>query len=50
MNGCRATGVAGFLARYEGLRERLPGDPAPRAAAADAFRARGPARRHVGAA
>jgi Fe-S cluster assembly protein SufD len=32
------TGVGGFLARYEGLRQVLPGDPVVRAAAAEAFR------------
>lgn len=36
-----ATGAAGFLARYDGLRDRLPGDPAPRDAAARAFRTLG---------
>jgi Fe-S cluster assembly protein SufD len=35
------TGVAGFLARYEALRDRLPGDPGQRAAAAEAFRRAG---------
>ncbi len=35
------TGAAGFLARYDGLRDRLPGDPATRDAAARAFRALG---------
>ena len=35
------TGVAGFLARYDGLRERLPGDLAMRDAAAEAFRRAG---------
>ena len=35
------TGVAGFLARYEALRDRLPGDPRLRDAAADAFRRAG---------
>lgn len=34
-------GAAAFLARYEGLRARLPGDSVTRAAGADAFRARG---------
>ena len=29
MNAPLATGVQGFLARFEGLRARLPGDPAP---------------------
>jgi len=36
-----ATGSAGFLARFEALRDTLPGDPAVRAAAAEAFRASG---------
>ncbi len=36
-----AAGSQGFLARFEGLRDRLPGDPALRAAAAAAFRANG---------
>jgi Fe-S cluster assembly protein SufD len=35
------TGAAGFLSRYEALRDRLPGDSALRAAAANAFRAAG---------
>lgn len=34
-------GVAGFLARYEGLRELLPGDPEIRRAAAELFRRQG---------
>ena len=34
-------GAAAFLSRYEGLRERLPGDVAVRAAGAAAFRGRG---------
>ena len=34
-------GAAAFLSRYEGLRERLPGDSAIRQAGAAAFRARG---------
>jgi Fe-S cluster assembly protein SufD len=34
-------GAAAFLARYEGLRARLPGDSAVRAAAADVFRSHG---------
>jgi Fe-S cluster assembly protein SufD len=39
-------GAEGFLARYEGLRRRLPGDEALRDAAAVAFRAKGfPSRR-----
>jgi Fe-S cluster assembly protein SufD len=40
------TGVPAFLARFEGLRTRLPGDPAPRLAAANILRASGlPSRR-----
>ncbi len=40
------TGVEGFLARYEGLRDRLPGDLATRDAAAEALRRSGlPGRR-----
>ncbi len=40
------TGVDGFLARYAGLRDRLPGDLRVRDAAADAFRRAGlPGRR-----
>ena len=35
------TGVQGFLARYEGLRQHLPGDPGPRESAAAAFRRMG---------
>jgi Fe-S cluster assembly protein SufD len=35
------SGVAGFLARYEALRDRLPGDARERAAAAAAFRRSG---------
>ena len=35
------TGVAGFLARFESLRDRLPGDPRQRLAAAEAFRRSG---------
>jgi Fe-S cluster assembly protein SufD len=34
-------GAAAFLARYEGLRARLPGDAARREAGAEAFRTRG---------
>jgi Fe-S cluster assembly protein SufD len=42
----RFTGVEGFLARYRGLRNRLPGDLAARDAAAEAFRRLGfPGRR-----
>jgi Fe-S cluster assembly protein SufD len=41
-----ATGAEGFLARYAGLREHLPGDRAVRDAAAEAFRRMGfPTRR-----
>ncbi len=41
-----ATGIQGFLSRYEGLRTRLPGDPAPRHAAAETLRTLGlPGRR-----
>jgi Fe-S cluster assembly protein SufD len=36
-----ASSADGFLARYEGLTQRLPGDGAPREAAADILRARG---------
>jgi Fe-S cluster assembly protein SufD len=32
------TGISGFLARYEALRDRLPGDPRRRDVAAEAFR------------
>jgi len=46
MSAERFTGVAGFLARYHGLRERLPGDRAARDAAAVSFQALGfPGRR-----
>jgi Fe-S cluster assembly protein SufD len=42
----RFTGVDGFLARYRGLRDRLPGDVAARDAAAEAFQRLGfPGRR-----
>jgi Fe-S cluster assembly protein SufD len=41
MTAALQQGVAGFLARYEALRDRLPGDPRPRAEAADAFRRAG---------
>jgi Fe-S cluster assembly protein SufD len=34
-------GADAFLARYDGLKSRLPGDPAVRAAAAELFRANG---------
>ena len=46
MNAPIATGVTGFLSRFEGLRARLPGDPAPRRAAAETLRTLGfPGRR-----
>ncbi len=46
MSTMQPVGAAGFLARYEGLRARLPGDPTERAAAAEAFRRLGlPGRR-----
>ena len=35
------SGVTGLLARYDAMRDRLPGDPRQRAAAADAFRRAG---------
>jgi Fe-S cluster assembly protein SufD len=35
------TGIGGFLSRFERLRERLPGDPRQRLAAAEAFRRAG---------
>ncbi len=38
MTAADPTGAAGFLARYEGLKRRLPGDPALREAAAELFR------------
>ncbi len=41
MNAISPAGTAGFLARFEGLKARLPGDPALRAAAAELFRANG---------
>jgi len=41
MNALSPAGAQGFLERYDGLRARLPGEPATRAAAADFFRARG---------
>jgi Fe-S cluster assembly protein SufD len=41
LTGPVQTGASAFLARYEALRGRLPGDSALRAAAADAFRAAG---------
>jgi Fe-S cluster assembly protein SufD len=46
MNAPVTTGVQGFLSRYEGLRTRLPGNPAPRLAAAETLRTLGfPGRR-----
>jgi len=46
MTAAVQTGVDGFLARYRGLRDRLPGDRAERDAAAEAFRRAGlPGRR-----
>ncbi len=41
MTAAVQSGVAGFLARYDAMRDRLPGDPRARAAAADAFRRAG---------
>jgi Fe-S cluster assembly protein SufD len=41
MSTALQTGSDAFLARYEGLRARLPGDAAPRDAAANAFRRTG---------
>jgi Fe-S cluster assembly protein SufD len=41
MTAVMQSGVAGFLARYDAMRDRLPGDPGRRAAAADAFRRAG---------
>jgi Fe-S cluster assembly protein SufD len=41
VNAILETGAAGFLARYEALLGRLPGDSTLRAAAADAFRTLG---------
>jgi Fe-S cluster assembly protein SufD len=41
VNAIAETGTAGFLARYEALKGRLPGDSTLRAAAADAFRTLG---------
>jgi len=37
MNQSLRNGADAFLARYQGLHDRLPGDPAIRAAAAAAF-------------
>ena len=41
MNAISEIGTAGFLARYQALKGRLPGDSTLRAAAADAFRTLG---------
>ena len=41
MTAAVQTGIAGFLARYDALRDRLPGDQRQRDAAADAFRRTG---------
>ena len=41
MTALTHTGTAGFLARYEAMRDRLPGDLQQRDAAADAFRRAG---------
>jgi Fe-S cluster assembly protein SufD len=41
MTAAVQSGVAGFLARYDAMRDCLPGDPRVRAAAADAFRRAG---------
>lgn len=41
ISGMGASGADAFLARYRGLRERLPGDPAIRDAAAEIFTASG---------
>jgi Fe-S cluster assembly protein SufD len=41
MTAALPRGAAGFLARYDALRDRLPGDPRQRDAAADAFRRAG---------
>jgi Fe-S cluster assembly protein SufD len=46
MTAIEPVGAPGFLARYEGLKGRLPGNPAIRAAAAETFRRLGlPGRR-----
>jgi Fe-S cluster assembly protein SufD len=46
MTAAMQTGVSAFLARFEGLRAQLPGDPAVRAAAAELLRDAGlPGRR-----
>jgi Fe-S cluster assembly protein SufD len=41
VNALTTTGAEGFLARYDALKNRLPGDSTLRAAAADAFRTLG---------
>jgi Fe-S cluster assembly protein SufD len=41
MNAPVNTGIGGFLARFDTLRSRLPGDPAPRIAAAETLRTYG---------
>src|SRR5215467_7648844 len=41
MTALTHTGVAGFFARFDALRDRLPGDPRQRIAAAEAFRRAG---------
>lgn len=46
MNAALQGSAEAFLARYEGLRANLPGDPAARAAAAVAFRTAGLSRPH----
>ena len=38
MNALLPTALQAFLSRFEGLRARLPGDPAPRQAAAETDR------------
>jgi Fe-S cluster assembly protein SufD len=46
MNAPVASGIEGFLARFDGLRTRLPGDPSPHRAAAETLRTIGlPGRR-----
>ena len=41
MTAAIPTGAAGFLARFDALRDSLPGDAGVRAAVAEAFRATG---------
>ena len=41
MNAITTPGATGLLARFEGLKTQLPGDPAVRSAAAEMFRANG---------